>query len=162
MLYVDNFAISAMKNLKGGCISGKRKWKKRTACQQRENRDRSIEQRKTEVTIRDVNDQGIKQGYLLAEQGGCREEIQARISRAWIKWAVYYATKGCIRGWMPRYICTPVMRRFLLYELEYTALRNAKQKPLIYTIEMRMLRCMNGISLFDHRINDDIRRFNKL
>ena len=54
-----------------------------------------------------------------------------------------------------------VTRPVLLYGLETIPLRRVEERALMST-EMRMLRWMIGVSLREHRTNDDIRKFAKV
>ena len=53
------------------------------------------------------------------------------------------------------------IRPVLLYGLEVMALRRVEERALMST-EIRMLRWMIGLSLWEHRTNEDIRKFTKV
>ena len=53
-----------------------------------------------------------------------------------------------------------VIRPVLLYGMEALALRRSEER-LLESTEMRMLRWICGVSLLEHRTNEDIRKFTK-
>ena len=58
-------------------------------------------------------------------------------------------------------IYSSVIQPVLLYGLEVLPLKRANER-ILESVEMRMLRWIGGISLHEHRTNDDIRRFMKV
>ena len=89
-----------------------------------------------DVSIKDTKNVEIGQvgrfcylGSILSEQGGCREEIDARISSAWRKWRDVSGVVCDIK--MPLKlkikIYTAVIRPVLLYGSETAALKRQKE-----------------------------------
>ena len=102
-------------------------------------------------------------GSTVEQGGGCREEVTARIKRAWSKWRevsrIVCDKRMALR--LKVEIYTSVIQPVLLYGLEVLPLRRAEER-MLECAEMRMLRWLSGISLYEHRTNEDIRRFLKV
>ena len=123
-----------------------------------------------EARIRDTHGEEIKQvnsfrylGTTINQTGSCGEEVKARVQRAWNKWREVSGIVCDKR--MPLKlkikVYTAVIQPVLLYGLEVIPLKRAEERILEST-EMRMLRWIGGISLYEHRTNDDIRRWMKV
>ena len=119
-----------------------------------------------EINVKDNHQQKLNQvakfsylGSIIEKQGGCSEEIRVRIQKAWAKWR---DDSGVVCDkHLPRKIKSKVYRSIirpvLLYGLEVLALKTVDEK-LLENTEMKMMRWIGGISLRQHRTNDDIRR----
>ena len=173
LLYADDIAISADSVDK---LQEKfRKWQVEL-----ESKGLKVNTRKTEVlvsakgeghraVIKDRHNQEIKQvekfcylGTTISETGGSREEVKMRVNRAWGKWR---ETSGvmCDKRMTVKLkvkIYKSVIRPVLLYGMEALALRRSEER-LLESTEMRMLRWICGVSLLEHRTNEDIRKFTK-
>ena len=174
LLYADDIAISA--NSEEELQDKFRKWQ-----DELESKGLKVNSRKTEVLvsakgsgnrgeIRDQYNQEIKQvgkfcylGTVINECGGSREEVKSRVNKAWAKWR---ETSGivCDKRMSVKLkvkIYTSVIRPVLLYGMEALALKRSEER-LLDSTEMRMLRWICGVSLHEHRTNDDIRKFAKV
>ena len=98
-------------------------------------------------------------GSTMEETGGWSLEIRSRIAKGWNKWrecsGILCDKRMPVK--LKLRIYTACIRPVLLYGIETLALRRAEEAKL-HSTEMRMLRWIHGISLFDHQMNEDIRR----
>jgi exonuclease III len=98
-------------------------------------------------------------GTTIHQEGGCRKEVELRISKAWNKWRELSGVL-CDRK-MPRrlkiLIYKTAIRPALLYGNE-TLPMTGTQADKFSSCEMRMIRYCMGISLEEHRRNEDITR----
>ena len=118
------------------------------------------------IAIQDGRGLNIKQvstfkylGSALSEKGGCESEVDIRIKAAWVKWREV-AGVVCDRRMPAKLkikVYSTVVRPVLVYGSETWALRRKEEEKLERT-EMRMLRWIMGISLFERLENDEIRR----
>ena len=96
-------------------------------------------------------------GTTIHQEGGCRKEVELRISKAWNKWRDLSGVL-CDRK-MPTHlkilIYKTAIRPALLYGNETWPLTGA-QADKFSSCEMRMLRYCMGVSLEEHRRNEDI------
>ena len=123
-----------------------------------------------QVNIRDLHGEQIKQveafrylGTTINQDGSCKGEVQARIKRAWTKWREVSGIV-CDKKMPTKLkskVYTAIIQPVLLYGLEVIPLKKEDER-LLEATEMRMLRWIGGISLHEHRMNEDIRRFLKI
>ena len=97
-------------------------------------------------------------GVTLSEDGGSEEAVRARINAAWLMWKIFASVIYDER--MPKKrkvkMHETVIRPVLLCGAELWTLRN-KEKRMLATTEMKMLRRIKGITLLDRQRRDDIR-----
>jgi exonuclease III len=98
-------------------------------------------------------------GSVVCEEGGCEEDVKARVKAAWNKWREMSGIMCDKR--MPiqlkAKVYKTVVRPVLMYGSELWALRKAEQQ-LIERTEMRMLRWMLGVSRMERIRNVEIRK----
>jgi len=98
-------------------------------------------------------------GTMIHQEGGCKTEIEKRIGKAWDRWrsltGVMCDRKVPTRLKMLMYkVC---IRPAMLYGHEIWPLTRTLEDRICAT-EMRMLRYIHGISLEEHRRNEEIRK----
>ena len=118
------------------------------------------------LVIRDSTGKGLKQvqkfkylGSVVNATGGCEEDVKHRITAAWQKWKDL-AGVVCDRKmpvWIKGKVYKTMIRPVMIYGAEAWTLRK-KEEELLERTEMRMLRWIMGVSLKDHRRNEDIRK----
>ena len=122
------------------------------------------------IQVKDQHDEEIEQvekfcylGSVVFSKAGAYDEVQCRVKKGWAKWrkvsGVVCDKMMAIKLMIKVY--KSVIRSVLLYVMETLALKGTEER-LLEATEMRMLRWICGISLREHRTNEDIRRFAKI
>ena len=118
------------------------------------------------MNVHDDNGSQLKQvtnfkylGSTIEETGGCELEVKERVRAAWNKWR---EVKGVVCDKrMPRRVKVKVyqtmIRPVMMYGAETWALRR-KEEQLLMRTEMRMLRWILGVSLWERCTNEEIRK----